>query len=64
MSGLPDLAMRRAEGADAKTLGHLLHDFDGEFEEPTPGPRVVADRVREVLSGGQITILLGGNEQA
>jgi len=60
MSGAPDLAVRRAGVADAETIGRLLHDFNSEFEEPTPGPRALARRVRELLAGGETAVLLGG----
>ncbi|MBA2567126.1 MAG: GNAT family N-acetyltransferase, partial [Thermoleophilaceae bacterium] len=52
--------MRRAEAADAEVVGRLLHDFNTEFEEPTPGPRALAERVRQLLAGGDTEILLGG----
>jgi ribosomal protein S18 acetylase RimI-like enzyme len=55
-----DLVVRRAEVADAETIGQLLHDFNSEFDEPTPGPRALAERVRELLGAGELTILLGG----
>lgn len=54
-----DLAVRRAELADAETIGRLLHDCNTEFDEPTPGPRRLADRVRQLLGEGEITVLLG-----
>jgi ribosomal protein S18 acetylase RimI-like enzyme len=60
MSGHPDLTVRRAEFADAEAIGQLLHDFNSEFGEPTPGPGALADRVRELLAAGEITVLLGG----
>jgi GNAT superfamily N-acetyltransferase len=60
MRAAPDLAVRRAVAADAETIGRLLHDFNSEFEEPTPSPRVVAERVRQLLAAGEITVLLGG----
>jgi GNAT superfamily N-acetyltransferase len=58
----PDLVIRRAEVADAETIGQLLHDFNSEFEEPTPGPRVLAERIRQLLSAGEVTVLLGGTK--
>jgi ribosomal protein S18 acetylase RimI-like enzyme len=61
MSSSSDLLVRRAELADAETIGHLLHDFNSEFDEPTPGPRALAERVRELLAAGEITVLLGGS---
>jgi ribosomal protein S18 acetylase RimI-like enzyme len=62
MSGPPDLAVRRADVADAETIGQLLHDFNSEFDEPTPGPRVLAERIRQLLAAGEVTVLLGGTE--
>jgi ribosomal protein S18 acetylase RimI-like enzyme len=60
MSNPPELAIRRGEIADAETIGQLLHDFNSEFDEPTPGPRRLAERVRELLTTEQITVVLGG----
>ena len=60
MSTPPDLAVRRGEIADAEAIGRLLHDFNSEFDEPTPGPRKLAKRVRELVTEGQTTVLLGG----
>src|SRR5688572_32672774 len=56
----PDLAVRRADDADAEAIGQLLHDFNSEFDEPTPGPRPLAERVRQLLAGGETKVLLGG----
>jgi ribosomal protein S18 acetylase RimI-like enzyme len=58
----PNLAVRRAEAADAEVVGRLLHDFNSEFDEPTPGPEAVAHRVRELIAQGELTVLLGGSE--
>jgi len=60
MSGVPDLTVRPADVEDAETIGRLLHDFNSEFEEPTPGPRALAERVRQLLAGGETAVLLGG----
>lgn len=60
MSGGPDLTVRRAELADADAAGRLLHDFNREFDEPTPGPDILADRVRLLLTEGRNAVLLGG----
>ncbi len=54
------MAIRKAEAADAEAVGRLLHDFNTEYDEPTPGPRVLADRIRELLAGGDTVVLLGG----
>jgi GNAT superfamily N-acetyltransferase len=55
-------AVRIAAIEDAESIGRLLHDFNSEFDEPTPGPHVVAERVRELLTAGEITVLLGGGK--
>jgi hypothetical protein len=60
VSAVPELAVREAEVADAGAVGQLLHDFNSEFDVPTPGPSVVAERVRALLAAGEMTILLGG----
>ena len=57
----PDQAVRRAGPADARVLGRLLHDFNTEFEERSPGPEVVADRVRELMSSEDFAVLLVGS---
>ena len=53
--------VRRATVADAELIGRLLHDFNSEFDEPTPGPRALAERFRELLPGDETMVLLGGD---
>lgn len=60
MSTPPDLAVRRGQLADAEAIGRLLHDFNREYDEPTPDPDALAERVRWLLAEGEITVLLGG----
>ena len=55
------IAVRRATAADAPAVGRLLHDFNSEFSEPTPGPAALAKRVAQLSTEGQLTILLVGN---
>ena len=54
-------SVRRAEEADAQVIGRLLHDFNTEFEESTPGPQAVADRVRELMDSEDFAVLLVGS---
>ena len=56
----PDASVRLAGPDDAEAIAQLLHDFNGEFGDPTPGPVVLADRVRRLLVDGDVTVLLGG----
>ncbi len=54
---------RAAGAADAEAIGRLLHDFNTEFEEITPGPDALADRVRKLMAGDDFVVLLvGGSE--
>jgi ribosomal protein S18 acetylase RimI-like enzyme len=55
-----DHGIRTADLADAESIGQLLHDFNREFEEPTPTPSALADRIRLLLATGDTTILIGG----
>ncbi len=57
-----DLGVRSAGAADAEVIGRLLHDFNTEYDEITPGPEAVANRVRELLAGEDFAVLLGGSE--
>ena len=52
--------MRLGALADAERIGQLLHDFNSEFDDPTPGPERLAERVRQLLAEEQITVLLAG----
>ncbi len=54
--------VRSATAGDAEVIGRLLHDFNTEFDEPTPGPKALADRVRELLAGEDFVVLLAGSE--
>jgi ribosomal protein S18 acetylase RimI-like enzyme len=52
--------VRRGEPADAEAIGRLLHDFNTEYEDFTPGPDKIAARVRDLLSGDDMVVLLAG----
>jgi ribosomal protein S18 acetylase RimI-like enzyme len=60
MSVPDDLAARRATVADAAVIGRLLHDFNTEYDDPTPGPDKLAERIRQLLDGGDTAVLLAG----
>jgi GNAT superfamily N-acetyltransferase len=51
------IEVRRAQPADADAIGRLLHDFNTEFNEFTPGPQAVAERVRDLIAAGEIAVL-------
>ena len=46
---------------DVDSIGRLLHDFNREFDEPTPSPSELAARFRSLLEGGDTFVLLAGN---
>ena len=60
MSVSDDPGVRRATPADAAVIGRLLHDFNTEYDDPTPGPDKLAGRIRELLAGGDTAVLLAG----
>jgi GNAT superfamily N-acetyltransferase len=53
-------AIRQAGVADAAEIARLLHDFNTEFSDPTPGVDVLAPRIAQLLGEGEVTVLLGG----
>jgi ribosomal protein S18 acetylase RimI-like enzyme len=53
-----EVAVRRATPEDAKIVGRLLHDFNREFDDFTPGPRALTKRMRELIADGDATVLL------
>lgn len=55
-----DLAVRCATPADANAIAQLLHDFNREYDEPTPGPSVLAERIGRLLDAADTVILVGG----
>jgi ribosomal protein S18 acetylase RimI-like enzyme len=57
----PDPHVRRGELADADVIGRLLHDFNTEYDDYTPGPAALARRVRQLLEEGELTVLLAGH---
>jgi ribosomal protein S18 acetylase RimI-like enzyme len=42
----------------------LLHDFNVEYDEPTPAPQELAGRLRELIEGGHITVLVAREQES
>ena len=61
MSGPARHAVRRATAADAGDIGRLLHDFNTEYDDVTPGPERLAARIETLLAGGDTAVLVGGD---
>jgi ribosomal protein S18 acetylase RimI-like enzyme len=55
-----DSPVRRAGAVDAEAIGRLLHDFNTEYDEATPGAAALGARVRRLIADGDITVLLAG----
>ena len=53
--------VRLADRGDAAAIGRLLHAFNQEFDEPTPGPAALTERMRTLLGGGDTLVLLAGD---
>ncbi|HXT88901.1 MAG TPA: GNAT family N-acetyltransferase [Trebonia sp.] len=53
--------IRRAGLPDADAIGRLLYAFNQEFDEPAPAPAVLAERMRQLLVGGDTLVLLAGD---
>ncbi len=56
-----DHEIRRAGAEDARDVAQLLHDFNAEYDEPTPPVPELAERVRELLEGEAIVALLAAS---
>jgi ribosomal protein S18 acetylase RimI-like enzyme len=52
--------IRCAGPGDAREVARLLHDFNTEYEEFTPGVNAIAVRAREVIEKDEMVALLGG----
>jgi GNAT superfamily N-acetyltransferase len=51
---------RLATPDDAEEVARLLHDFNLEFDTPTPGVDVLAPRLRRLLAGADTIAILAG----
>jgi ribosomal protein S18 acetylase RimI-like enzyme len=56
--------IRRAAPFDAADVARLLHDFNTEYDDPTPGPEAMAERVRFLMAEDELTVLVAGEEPA
>ncbi len=56
--------IRRATSEDAANVAQLLHDFNTEYDDPTPPAPVLAKRVSELLAEGTIVVLLADQPPA
>jgi ribosomal protein S18 acetylase RimI-like enzyme len=57
----PSHEVRRAGVEDAEDVGRLLHDFNTEYDDYTPGPKAIEERMAELLRSGDALVLVGGD---
>ena len=53
--------VRIAQPDDADAVGRLLYDFNREYDDPTPEPSWLAERIRVLLAGGDTAVLIAGD---
>jgi ribosomal protein S18 acetylase RimI-like enzyme len=53
--------VRRATPGDAPQVARLLHDFNTEFDEPTPDVETLEGRYAEQIRNRDVTVLLIGD---
>jgi ribosomal protein S18 acetylase RimI-like enzyme len=59
VSGSVDHTVRLGHVDDVVAIAHLLHDFNLEYAEPTPGVQRLAVRIGELMAADTV-VLLGG----
>ncbi len=55
------VAIRPAEPEDAAEVARLLHDFNSEYEDQTPGVEALTRNYTELLEAGDLVVLLAGD---
>jgi len=57
----PPAHVRLAGVDDSERIARLLHDFNTEFGEPTPGVEALTEHSRQLLEQAEMTVLLAGD---
>ena len=55
------MTTRLAGPDDAQVVARMLHDFNVEFDTPTPGVEFLVSRCRDLIEAEETTIVLGGD---
>ena len=56
-----EISIRRAAPEDAAVVARLLHDFNEEYDEPSPGVEALTRYSRQLLEEGEMDVLLAGD---
>jgi ribosomal protein S18 acetylase RimI-like enzyme len=54
-------AVRRATPGDAPQVARLLHEFQAEYDEPSPGVEMLEERYGELIRNKEMIVLLVGD---
>lgn len=57
----PEAQVRLATAGDAERIAQLLDAFNREFDDFTPGPAFLAERIRQLLAAGELAVLVAGS---
>jgi GNAT superfamily N-acetyltransferase len=60
MPGSDQIEVRRATVAEAADVGRLLHHFNSEYEQSSPGAEELARHLGSLIETGEVTVLLVG----
>lgn len=55
------MCVRRATPEDAPAVARLLHDFNTEYDDFTPGVEVLTENARTMIAQGDMIVLLAGD---
>lgn len=56
-----EIQVRQGGAADAGEIARLLHDFNTEYDESSPGVARLTEIVARMFAVGEITVLLAGD---
>jgi ribosomal protein S18 acetylase RimI-like enzyme len=56
-----EIQVRQATAGDAAAIARLLHDFNLEYMEPTPGVEALTERVRQLLEESEMAVFVAGD---
>jgi GNAT superfamily N-acetyltransferase len=56
-----EMTPRLADVTDAAEVGQLLHDFNTEFDTPSPGVKELSERLTRLLAGESMFAMVAGS---